>query len=143
MIRNVLLSLSIFVSFHSGAQQFEVGISADCVIYFKMPPFQTYIFDKNGNALQIDFNKGDLVPFKGHFPSHFEQIRECIYPVFETPENKGVVVMFYSNKIDKEFFENRILLYQQFCIENNFILLCICQDFISEKFVDNPFDYAK
>jgi len=143
MTKGLLFFLSLALGIQANAQEIEARISLECASYFKWEEYPTLLFDANGNALQLELNEGFFLPINGGFPSHFDAIKECITPAVDCTKHKGFVIIFYSKKMHQVFFKKRIELFNQFCIENNFILLSICQDFVTEEFVNHPFEYAK
>lgn len=143
MTKGFLFFLSLALGIQANAQEIEARISLECASYFKWEEYPTLLFDANGNALQLELNEGFFLPINGGFPSHFNAIKECITPAVDCTKHNGFMILFYSKKTHKEFFEKRIHLFNQFCQENNLILLCICQDFISEEYLQNPISYEK
>ena len=143
MIKGLLFFTSILLVINANGQKIEARISVECAHYFKWHEYQTLLFDSDGNALQLELNQGLVLPINGGFPSHFDAIKECITPAVDCTKHTGFMILFYSKKVHQVFFEKRIELFNQFCQENNLILLCICQDFISEESLQNPISYEK
>jgi hypothetical protein len=127
--------------FTAGAQCTVCELKPDCLPLFNLLSLQTLMFNDEGQNMKMDLNTGEFIPSDLSFPQFYHQIEDCIEPSPSLNGKKGRIVVFCSASLNKDFFEVRIRLYEQFCIENELILQCIWQDKPFTEYLKNNVHY--